>query len=31
MGSLVAAGILALLRLKPDQPQSIALLSSARS
>jgi MFS transporter, AAHS family, vanillate permease len=31
MGSLVAAGILALLRLKPDQPQSITLLSSARS
>jgi benzoate transport len=31
MGSLVGAGILALLRLKPDQPQSIALLSSARS
>jgi benzoate transport len=31
MGSLFAAGILALLRLKPDQPRSITLLSSARS
>jgi MFS family permease len=31
MGSLVAAGVLALLRLKPDQPQPITLLSSARS
>jgi MFS family permease len=31
MGSLVAAGVLALLKLKPDQPASITLLSSARS
>jgi benzoate transport len=31
MGSLLAAGILALLKLKPDQPASITLLSSARS
>jgi benzoate transport len=31
MGSLVAAGVLTLLKLKPDQPASITLLSSARS
>ncbi len=31
MGSLVGAGILALLKLKPDQPAAITLLSSARS
>jgi benzoate transport len=31
MGSLVAAGVLSLLKLKPDQPASITLLSSARS
>ncbi len=31
MGSLVGAGILALLKLKPDQPEAITLLSSARS
>ena len=31
MGSLIAAGVLALLKLKPDQPASITLLSSARS
>jgi MFS family permease len=31
MGSLIAAGVLALLQLKPDQPASITLLSSARS
>jgi MFS family permease len=31
MGSLVAAGVLALLKLKPDQPASITLLSRARS
>ncbi len=31
LGSLVAAGVLALLKLKPDQPASITLLSSARS
>jgi benzoate transport len=31
MGSLMGAGILALLKLKPDQPASITLLSSARS
>jgi benzoate transport len=31
MGSLVAAGVLCLLKLKPDQPASITLLSSARS
>jgi hypothetical protein len=31
MGSLVAAGVLALLKLKPDQPASITLLSSASS
>jgi benzoate transport len=31
MGSLAAAGVLALLKLKPDQPASITLLSSARS
>lgn len=31
MGSLFAAGILALSRLEPDQPTSIALLSGARS
>jgi benzoate transport len=31
MGSLIGAGVLALLKLKPDQPASITLLSSARS
>jgi benzoate transport len=31
MGSLIAAGVLALLKVKPDQPASITLLSSARS
>jgi benzoate transport len=31
MGSLIAAGVLCLLKLKPDQPASITLLSSARS
>lgn len=31
MGSLIAAGILSLLKLKPDQPPAVTLLSSARS
>ena len=31
LGSLIAAGVLALLKVKPDQPASITLLSSARS
>ncbi len=31
MGSLVGAGVLSLLKLKPDQPAAITLLSSARS
>jgi benzoate transport len=31
MGSLIAAGILSLLKLKPDHPTSITLLSSASS
>lgn len=31
MGSLVAAGVLSLLKLKPDQPASVTLLSNARS
>ncbi len=31
LGSLIAAGVLALLRLKPAQSESITLLSSASS
>jgi benzoate transport len=31
LGSLIAAGVLSLLKLKPDQPASITLLSSASS
>jgi benzoate transport len=31
VGSLVAAGVLSLLKLKPDQPDSMTLLSSASS
>jgi MFS family permease len=31
MGSLIAAGVLSLLKLKPDQPAAITLLSSASS